>query len=633
MKSKRYLSFLLSFIIVSVAVLGQDAGDEDTRMFNDPRETDKAAIEEALNGWWKASMKNHEERIGWWRDARFGMFIHWGVYSVPGGEWNGKEVTGYAEHLMRKEKIPVNEYREKVVKPFNPVMFNADEWILTAKKAGMKYFVITAKHHDGVAIFDSEVSDLDVTDGSVFGRDPMAELAEACRRHGMKFGFYYSHAFDWEHPDAPGNDWDYQNPGGDLNLFGGRDWFFAHPELIPKAVKYVNEKSIPQIRELINKYKPDLLWFDTPHKLPFFENLKILEEIRKADPNVVVNGRLARTGSLNFGDYLNTADRPQEFFPVEEGKDWEAIPTTNESYGYSRYDNSHKPASFFIQLLAKSASRGGNLLMNIGPKGDGAFDERDLEILNEIGAWMEDHGESIYGTSKSPLPLQSWGVVTKKEKRLYLHVFKWPEDGRINVGGLQTLPLTAQVMNGAGTNLKTKLINKGNDLAVFAPLSAPDNANSVIILQFNEPVKTGNVRLLQTSETQTLLAFDAKINGEGMSYGDGKADRYYVQNWKSLTQSVEWEFRTAEKTRFEVLIKYAGGKGYCGTYRIVSGNQEVKGQVNSGEAGIKTISLGEMEFLPGRHTLTIAPVEICGEQLMQLFQVDLKPLKTNLMKK
>jgi alpha-L-fucosidase len=183
----------------------------------------------------------------------------------------------------------------------------------------------------------------------------MKELAAACKKYGLKFGFYYSHAFDWEDPDAPGNDWDYENPGGDLNLFGGRNWYDIHPELLPKAIQYVDKKAIPQIRELLTNYHPDILWFDTPHKLPLSENIRILKQ-READPNVVVNGRLARSDHYNFGDYKNTADRPAEFFPVSG--DWEAIPTTNESYGYSKEDNSHKPASHFIRLLAKAASRG-----------------------------------------------------------------------------------------------------------------------------------------------------------------------------------------------------------------------------------------------------------------------------------
>ena len=347
-------------------------------MSNKGKQRDQQAIDEAISGWWTSSMKTHEERIQWWMDARFGMFIHWGVYSLPGGEWKGKKVGGYAEHLMRKEKISRAEYLE-LAHRFNPTQFNADQWARQARAAGMGYMIITAKHHDGFALYPSAVSDFNISKQTPFSRDPMAELSAACKKYRLKFGFYYSHAFDWEHPDAPGNDWEYKNPGGDLNLFGGRDWYDLHPELLPKAKKYVDEKAIPQILELIKKYHPDILWFDTPQKLPLSENIRILKAIREADPRVVVNGRLVRSASANFGDYRNTADRPAEFYPVTG--DWEAIPTTNESYGYSKFDQSHKTVTHFIRLLASAASRGGNLLMNIGPMGDGRFDQKDAKIL------------------------------------------------------------------------------------------------------------------------------------------------------------------------------------------------------------------------------------------------------------
>src|SRR5688500_7627244 len=201
-------------IVLAMHSFAQATGDEDREMFNRAKARDQLAIDEAVNGWWTASMKTHEQRIQWWREAKFGMFIHWGIYSLPGGEWKGEKVGGYAEHLMRKEKITRKEYLE-LAHQFNPLKFNAEEWILQAKKAGMKYFIITAKHHDGFAIYDSKISDFDIIDQTPFKKDPMAELAFAAKRHVVKFGFYYSHAFDWEHPDAPGNDWEYNNPDGD----------------------------------------------------------------------------------------------------------------------------------------------------------------------------------------------------------------------------------------------------------------------------------------------------------------------------------------------------------------------------------------------------------------------------------
>lgn len=611
------IGFLLIFSQVSLA----QNGDEDANMLNQAKARDQKAIEEAKNGWWKTSMETRNERVQWWRDAKFGMFIHWGVYSVPAGEWKGKKVGGYAEHLMRKERISRKDYLA-IAQNFNPVLFNADEWIANAKKAGMNYFIITAKHHDGFALYDSKVSDFDIIDQTPFKRDPMAELAAAAKKQGMKFGFYYSHAFDWEHPDAPGNDWEYKNPGGD-SLLGGANWFDNHPEWLPKAVKYVDEKAIPQIKELINKYHPDILWFDTPHKLPLSENIRILKAIRKTDPNVVVNGRLARSGSGNFGDYTNTADRPAEFRPVAE-PDWEAIPTTNESYGYSKFDDSHKSAAFFIQLLAKAASRGGNLLMNIGPKGDGAFDERDLKILAGIEKWIDKNAEGIYKTKQSSLPLQSWGVSTQKDNRLYLHVFDWPKDALLYVGGLQSKVKQAYFL----TDLKkTKLdIKRESDKDFFIPLPkmAPDTSNTIIVLDLEEIIKTDGIRYVATNADCRLLAFDANLS-KGFRFGDGKTNRYYAEGWTSKEQQVSWDFRTSSAQQFKVSIKYLAGNDAGGNYSFNIDGKNYNQDVIPGGNKVITQEVANFTLEKGIHQITIKPNTI-QKELMKLLEVTLEPV-------
>lgn len=614
------LLFASAFFSV-IGTYSQTAGDEDANMFNKARARDQQAIDEALNGWWAASMKTHEQRIQWWREAKFGMFIHWGVYSLPGGEWRGKKVGGYAEHLMRKEKITRKDYLD-LAHQFNPVQFNAEEWVLNARKAGMKYFIITAKHHDGFALFDSKVSDFDIKDQTGFKRDPMAELAAACKKLGMKFGFYYSHAFDWEHPDAPGNDWEYNNPGGDL-LHGGANWFDTHPEWLPKARKYVDEKSIPQIKELITKYHPDILWFDTPHKLPLSENIRILKAIRETDPNIVVNGRLVRSASANFGDYKNTADRPAEFYPVTG--DWEAIPTTNESYGYSKYDNSHKPVSHFIRLLASAASRGGNLLMNIGPKGDGAFDVRDVEILSGIGDWMKKNDESIHGTTSSSLPLQSWGVSTLRGNKLYLHVFEYPADGKLYIGGIKSTFGKVYFLDGVKKSLQaTRLSEK--DVVINLPKVAPDSINTVIVMELKGKIQADSIRYVAANSKLTrLLAFDATQHGKGFGFGDGKTDRYYVNGWKSKDQYLSWSFRTATPATFKIVIKYLADENSGGSYQVqLAGfKQEVKVDKGSNKVSIKEI--GTISLNAGTHQLSIKPIEITGSELMRPLEIQLIP--------
>lgn len=618
---------LFCSMTINVHAFAQTAGDEDKEMFNRSKDRDQKVIDEAVKGWWTASMKTHEQRIQWWRDARFGMFIHWGVYSLPGGEWKGKKVGGYAEHLMRKEKISRKEYLD-LAHQFNPVNFNAEQWVLQAKQAGMKYFIITAKHHDGFAMYNSGVSDFDIIDQTPFRHDPMAELAAACKKHGIRFGFYYSHAFDWEHPDAPGNDWEYNNPGGDKLLHGGARWYDAHPELLPKAQKYIAEKAIPQIKELISKYHPDILWFDTPHKLPLSENIHILQAIRETDPNVVVNGRLARSAGINFGDYKNTADRPAEFFPVEGN--WEAIPTTNESYGYSKYDSSHKSVAFFIQLMAKAAARGGNLLMNIGPKGDGTFDTRDITILQGIGKWVGKNYESVGGAGISGMPLQNWGVTTRKGNKLYLHVFEWPADGKLKVGGVPAAASKAYLLSDANRKdlkIASAAMSSGVvDLTIYLPVKAVDTANTVVVVELGKPAAKDTIAYIASNVPVTrLLTFDAVLNGKGLQYGDGKTDRYYVAGWKARNQWLHWDFRTPATVKYKVIIKYLAGPDAGGTFNIDldGASREYTVSRAKKETDVQTQELDELTIKPGIHRLTMMPLEVTGQELMKPLEIQL----------
>lgn len=621
-KATCFSILLFTFCIGSA----QTTGDEDKEMFNKGKARDQKAIDEAVNGWWAASMKTHEQRIQWWRNAKFGMFIHWGVYSLPGGEWKGKKVSGYAEHLMRKEKIPRAEYLELAHK-FNPVKFNAEEWVKNAKNAGMNYMIITAKHHDGFAMYDSKVSDYNVVKQTAWKHDPMADLSAACKKYGLKFGFYYSHAFDWEHPDAPGNDWDYKNPGGDLNLFGGREWYDLHPDLLIKAQHYVDEKAIPQIKELLTKYHPDILWFDTPQKLPLSENIKILKAIRETDQNVVVNGRLVRFANSNFGDYKNTADRPAEFYPVTG--DWEAIPTTNESYGYHKFDSSHKPVSHFIRLIANAASRGGNLLMNIGPMGTGEMDPKDVNILKGIGKWIDKNRESIYKTFPSSLPLQSWGVTTLKDNKIYLHIFNWPPDGRLVVGGIKSKINKAYLLTDPQKkSLKINFLHT-EDVNISVPRQAPDTMNTVIVLDMKGRIETDSIRFVQSNLPTRLLAFDATLTGKGFGFGDGKANAYYVDGWKTKDQKISWTFRINDPTTFKIIIKYVATPESEGIYKIAIGSNSFEEKVSTSPGGNKIITkeIGAVKLPTGVNQIIITPIEITKQELMKLLEVQLIPIE------
>jgi hypothetical protein len=566
--------------------------------------------------WWRDSMKTRDQRLEWWRKARFGCFMHWGAYSHLEGVWHGQPVKGYAEHIQRICKITKAEYRKEAVEKFNPAKFDADAWVRSIKAAGMEYLVITAKHHDGFAMFDSKASDYNIVKATPFHRDPMKELKAACQRHGIRFGFYYSHAFDWGEPDGIGNNWEFKMPAGG-------EWWNTRPELAERVRKlYVDKKSIPQIKELLTNYQPDIMWFDTPRKLPLSENIRILKNVRQTKPDVVVNGRLVRAGGINMGDYVNTCDCPAEFHP--QNGDWEAIPTTNESYGYHRMDHSHKPPRHFIRLVAKAAARGGNLLMNIGPRGDGTLDTRDLAILSGIAQWMKTNGESIHGAGRTPLPVQAWGQSTLKGDTLYLHVFDWPQNGKLAVGGLGGDPESAALLTPDG-KMPLKFNRTGDfDLSIAVPESAPFAADSVVALSFGKTPVTDPVRLLAPEgQANELHVYDCTTLGPGLCYNPGQIHRDNVKNWRKLDGFVSWDCRLARPAEFEVTATYVAGKDNGGSYLVEVGGRKLTAEVKPNDD--KPVSLGRVNLPAGPVEITIRATEITGKELMNLRSIELTP--------
>ncbi len=618
MRSFQTLSRILRLAVV-VSLLENAklfAADENTAsanyVFNLPGK-DSPVVE-----WWRDSQTNLDHRLAWWRDARFGMFIHWGVYSCLGGTWQGQPVHGYAEHIQRIMKIPIPIYRAGVAGHFDPTNFNAGEWVRLAHDAGMKYIVITAKHHDGFAMWPTKVNDYNVMDATPWHHDPMKDLKAACRKYGLKFGFYYSQAFDWGNSNAPGNDWDYNNPGGD-KLIGGRNWWETKPEFMEQARRYVDEKAIPQLLELIHNYHPDILWFDTAGKLPPSENLRIMKAVREADPDVVISGRLV----YGWGDYADTTDRPANF-PPHDG-DWEGIPTTDESYGWNQNDMSYKPPSHFIQLLAKAAARGGNVLLNIGPMGNGGFDPHDVAILKGIADWWKVNGESIRGTTRTPLPVQTWGESTRKGNALFLHVFEWPTNGLLVVGGLKSSVKDADLPNRMGIFLVPLKIKRLTpfDLSIEVPNFPPDKTDSIVELNCDGIIQTDTNRLLQPEfPDDTLRAFDGELHGK-LRYGPGKKADDYVMNWTSPVESISWPVRLVEPATYEVAINYVAPEDSSGGEFTVSfGSQTLGGTVKPGDPQI--MSLGRVSLKPGAFEIKVAATKITGGELMRLRSIELK---------
>jgi alpha-L-fucosidase len=444
---------------------------------------------------------------------------------------------------------------------------------------------------------------------------------------GLKFGFYYSHALDWEHPDAPGNDWDYQNPGGDKSLFG-KDWQTTHPELDARVERYVDGKAIPQLKELIARYHPDIFWFDMPNRMPPYLQLRVLKAVRLADPNVVIDGRGTGWPLANYGDYADTADRPAEVRPTLG--DWECIPTCNESYGYHQLDQSYKPVVHFVRLIAKVAAKGGNTLLNIGPMGDGRIDPHSAAILAGIGRWMAVNGDSVHGTTRTPLDRQAWGDSTLKGDTLYLHVFDWPRDGRLVVGGLVGDVSGARLLADAtGPTLATERVGDA-DLLVHVPAAAPDPVDSVIALRLARPPRARPGRLLsgQVAVNQ-LLAFDGQpSDAAGFTFGDGKTNNYWVAGFTDPKHAMSWDARLDVPVTFDVTVRYstrAGSDG--GTFDLEVGGHTLHGTAaaTAGVTDVATADIGTVALPAGPAPVRLTPAAVRRTDLMSLFEVDLTP--------
>jgi alpha-L-fucosidase len=418
-------------------------------------------------------MTEKDKRMAWWREARFGMFIHWGLYAIPAGEWEGG--TDHAEWIRTTAQIPIEVY-DRFVDQFNPVKFDADEWVRIAKDAGMKYIVITSKHHDGFCLFDSAHTDYDVM-STPFKRDIMQELADACRRAGLRICWYHS-IMDWHHPDyLPRRNWeDRSEEGADM------DRYVAHMK--------------KQLRELVKNYGDiGVLWFDGEWEGTWTHEYgrDLYDYVRSLDQDIIINnrvdkGREGMEGMMKSDEYRGDFGTPEQQIPATgfPGVDWETCMTMNRHWGWNKHDNDWKSTEDLLRKLADIASKGGNFLLNVGPTAEGLIPQPSVERLAAMGKWMRKNGEAIYGTSASPFEKLPWGRCTQKAlddggTRLYLHVFDWPEDGRLFVPGLDNAVREARLLTDADAG-ELEITRRGTDVFIYLPLDAPDPINSVVVL-------------------------------------------------------------------------------------------------------------------------------------------------------
>ncbi len=367
-------------------------------------------------------------RMDWWRHDRFGMFIHWGLYAIPAGEFEGEPVKGIGEWIMSKGMIPRDKY-EAFAPQFNPKQFDADAWVRMAKYAGMKYIVITSKHHDGFSLFDGP-GGYDIVDASPYDKDILKLLSDACQRHDVKFCTYYS-IMDWHHPS--------QAPA---KVVDGRPTWNPTKMIDGKKADYV-EYMKNQLEVLVKDLGTHVLWFDGewPDWWTDEDGRELYDWLLEMNPDLIVNNRIGagRKGMAGFskeGSFAGDFGTPEQEIPATGVEsDWESCMTMNDTWGFKKDDDNWKSTEQLVRNLIDIASKGGNYLLNIGPKADGTFPEASVERLRGIGDWMSVNGESIYGT-QAALFLPKWGRVTRKEGTVYLHVFNWPNDGKLTVPAL-----------------------------------------------------------------------------------------------------------------------------------------------------------------------------------------------------
>lgn len=403
--------------------------------------------------------EEHDARMEWWRQAKFGLFIHWGVYAVPAGSYGDN--SGYGEWIMHNAKIPVKEYKG-FAKQFNPVKYDPNAWVKVAKDAGMRYIVITSKHHDGFALYPSKFSSWNVADATPYGKDLLGPLVEASKKQGLKMGFYYSQSQDWV------------NPGGAKKRYKeGEGWDDAQ---LGDFDDYLEKVALPQVKELFNQYPIDMFWWDTG-SLMNEERARPFAEAIPFERGILSNNRLGGGFAGDFGT-------PEQFVPATGYQgDWETCMTMNGHWGYNAADNNWKSTEELIHKLIDICSKGGNFLLNIGPTAEGLFPEPCIERLQDVGRWLDVNGDAIYGTTGGPFPYLSYGAATRKGDKLYLHVFDWPEDGKLKV------PLRSGVKSASllVTPDKPLKINVESERVVIdLPELAPDEIASVVVLELNE---------------------------------------------------------------------------------------------------------------------------------------------------
>lgn len=563
------------------------------------------------------SPAQRDARLKWFRDARFGMFIHWGLYSQAAGEFDGKPTPGAGEWIMADLKVPVSKY-QSLVPQFDPVKFDAREWVRIAKNAGMKYITITTKHHDGFAIYPSARTDWSIK-STPFQRDPLKELAAACKAEGITLCLYYS-IMDWHHPDyLPRPVW---------NDVAKNEADFE------KYVAYMKD----ELKDLLTNYGPiGTLWFDGCWE-PTWTRARgqdLYGYLRTIQPGLIINNRVGATGKWEewFEDPAKIGGdfgTPEQAIPVQgfgPNLTWESCMTMNRTWGFRKDDHDWKSAATLVRNLIDCASKGGNYLLNVGPTGEGLIPAASVERLKEVGDWMKLNSAAIYATTASPFPRQlPWGRCTTKANgkttTLYLHVFDWPSDGQLLLPGLKNKVKSARLLVGA-KKLSTKRDDDGVTVSLLA--SVPSAISSTVVVEIEGAPDVAPTMIVQKKTGAVQLpAGDARLHGSAFRYeSGGPLDN--IGYWTNPDDWADWEFKLKRPGKYAVSAVVAGPS--ASAFEISVGGRTLRcATPATGDFfTFKPVDLGTMEISSvGEVSLAVRPVKD-GWQAINLKSVHLTP--------
>ncbi len=492
-----------------------------------------------------APARSQHPDMTWWRESRFGMFIHWGLYAIPAGEWKGEKIPGTAEWIMCRAQVPVREY-EKLAEQFNPVEFDAEAIAKLASDAGMKYLVITSKHHDGFAMFKSKASPYNVVDATPFKRDVIGELAAACDKQGVRFGVYYSQSQDWHHPNGLGNNWDYADDSE-------KDFR-----------SYLDDLVLPHLDELLSNYgRMSVFWFDTPKSITAEQSRELLSVVRSKQPECIINSRLGPGAGGGWGDFVSLRDNEVPTVPL--AIDGETCATLNGTWGYSKFDSDWKTSEQIVRMQADIAAKNANYLLNIGPDHLGRVPEKSAEILREVGKWLGTNGEAIYSTQPTPFSVNfDWSAVTRRPGKLYFHLLDTLND--VKVVGLRNKADKAYFLDApektfpvrqAPVEAKPEL----NVTTIETGAVGGEEPHRVLALEIEGEAEVAPGILQQPDGTIILESLAATNDASGESIAPLIIARGSVSRSLEEGLNLSWEFEVLKGGSYTIIADCSTGRG------------------------------------------------------------------------